>query len=143
MENNFLSFVKKESLHILRDRRTMLIVIPIPIVLMVLFDFAMQCLEEGKADAIVQIPADFERDMTVAEPERIIIANAVNANGRIVEQLLCTGYFRHFLQTDSILPFCGSSEPREPKGDNTLIYFNAPKFHRREIESANTGYSGT
>lgn len=41
MENYFLSFVKKESLHILRDRRTMLIVVLIPIMLMVLFGFAI------------------------------------------------------------------------------------------------------
>lgn len=41
MGNNFLSFVKKESLHILRDRRTMLIVMLIPVVLMVLFGFAI------------------------------------------------------------------------------------------------------
>lgn len=41
MGNNFLSFVKKESLHILRDRRTMLIVVLIPIMLMVLFGFAI------------------------------------------------------------------------------------------------------
>lgn len=41
MGNNFLSFVKKESLHILRDRRTMLVVVLIPIVLTVLFGFAI------------------------------------------------------------------------------------------------------
>ena len=41
MNNNFLSFVKKESLHILRDKRTMLIVMLIPVVLMVLFGFAI------------------------------------------------------------------------------------------------------
>ncbi|MBQ6691351.1 MAG: ABC transporter permease [Rikenellaceae bacterium] len=41
MKNNFLSFVKKESLHILRDKRTMLIVMLIPVVLMVLFGFAI------------------------------------------------------------------------------------------------------
>ena len=41
MKSNFLSFVKKESLHILRDRRTMLMVILIPVVLMVLFGFAI------------------------------------------------------------------------------------------------------
>lgn len=41
MKNNFLSFVKKESLHILRDRRTLLIVVLIPVVLMVLFGFAI------------------------------------------------------------------------------------------------------
>ena len=41
MKNNFLSFIKKESLHILRDKRTMLIVMIIPVVLMVLFGFAI------------------------------------------------------------------------------------------------------
>ena len=41
MGNNFLSFVKKESLHILRDVRTMMIVLLIPVVLMILFGFAI------------------------------------------------------------------------------------------------------
>lgn len=44
------------------------------------FDRAMQWLERGRADAIVQIPADFERDMSSAASGRIsIIAHAVNA----------------------------------------------------------------
>ena len=33
----------------------------------------MGALEQGAVDVIVQIPADFERDMTVAMPERISI----------------------------------------------------------------------
>ena len=41
MKHNFASFVKKETLHILRDKRTMLIVMLIPVVLMVLFGFAI------------------------------------------------------------------------------------------------------
>jgi ABC-2 type transport system permease protein len=41
MKGNFLSFVKKESLHILRDVRTMMIVLLIPVVLMILFGFAI------------------------------------------------------------------------------------------------------
>lgn len=41
MKNNFISFVKKESLHILRDKRTMLIVMLIPVILMILFGFAI------------------------------------------------------------------------------------------------------
>ena len=41
MKTNFLSFVKKEALHILRDKRTMMIVLLIPIVLMILFGFAI------------------------------------------------------------------------------------------------------
>ncbi|MBP3432877.1 MAG: ABC transporter permease [Alistipes sp.] len=41
MRGNFLSFVKKESLHILRDKRTMLVVMLIPVMLMILFGFAI------------------------------------------------------------------------------------------------------
>lgn len=41
MKNNFWQFVKKESLHILRDKRTMLVVMLIPVMLMVLFGFAI------------------------------------------------------------------------------------------------------
>lgn len=41
MKHNFGSFVKKESLHILRDKRTMLVVMLIPIMLMTLFGFAI------------------------------------------------------------------------------------------------------
>lgn len=44
------------------------------------YNLAMQGLEQGDIDAIVQIPKHFERDMIVATPEKIsIIANAVNA----------------------------------------------------------------
>ena len=41
MKQNFGSFVKKESLHILRDKRTMLVVMLIPVMLMTLFGFAI------------------------------------------------------------------------------------------------------
>jgi len=44
------------------------------------YNLALQKLEEGAIDVIVQIPKHFERDMTIAAPEKIsIIANAVNA----------------------------------------------------------------
>ncbi len=44
------------------------------------FDLAMQELENGTVDIIVQIPDHFERDMAISTPEKIsITANAVNA----------------------------------------------------------------
>ena len=44
------------------------------------YSLAMEVLEQGAVDVIVQIPDNFERDMAVATPERIsITANAVNA----------------------------------------------------------------
>lgn len=41
MNRQLLHFIKKESLHILRDTRTLLVVIGIPVVLMLLFGFAI------------------------------------------------------------------------------------------------------
>ena len=55
MKNNFLSFVKKESLHILRDVRTMMIVLLIPVVLMILFGFAIST-EVNNLDVAVVAP---------------------------------------------------------------------------------------
>ena len=44
------------------------------------YSVAMEGLEQGDIDVIVQIPDDFERDMAVSSPQKIsIIANAVNA----------------------------------------------------------------
>lgn len=40
-KNSFLAFIEKETLHIMRDKRTMLIVLLIPVVLMILFGFAI------------------------------------------------------------------------------------------------------
>lgn len=55
MKGNFHSFVRKESLHILRDKRTMLIVILIPVVLMVLFGFAIST-EVNNVNVSVCVP---------------------------------------------------------------------------------------
>ena len=41
MISNFIPFIKKESLHILRDVRTMMIVLLIPVALMIIFGFAI------------------------------------------------------------------------------------------------------
>lgn len=44
------------------------------------YKLAINALEKGEADVIVQIPGNFERDMAVSAPQRIsITANAVNA----------------------------------------------------------------
>ena len=40
--NEFLAFVRKEFRHILRDKRTMMIVLILPVVQMILFGFAVR-----------------------------------------------------------------------------------------------------
>lgn len=55
----FASFVKKEILHILRDRRTMLIVLLMPAVLMLLFGFAIST-EVNNIDVAAVVPKHSE-----------------------------------------------------------------------------------
>lgn len=55
----FLSFVKKEALHIVRDRRSMLITLVIPVVLMLLFGFAIST-EVNNVNVAVSAPRPTE-----------------------------------------------------------------------------------
>ena len=41
MNKSFIAFVKKEVLHILRDPRTMIVALLVPVVQMILFGFAI------------------------------------------------------------------------------------------------------
>lgn len=65
MKGNFLSFVKKESLHILRDKRTMLVVMLIPVVLMALFGFAISTEVNNVNVAVVAPNRSNETDIAV------------------------------------------------------------------------------
>ncbi len=55
MKKSFLAFIRKEVLHILRDPRTMLIALLIPIVQMLLFGFAIST-EVNNVDIMVAVP---------------------------------------------------------------------------------------
>lgn len=55
MKQGFSSFVKKETLHIVRDTRTMMIVLLIPIVLMILFGFAIST-DINNIDVAIVVP---------------------------------------------------------------------------------------
>lgn len=55
MTTSFTAFIKKEVLHIVRDQRTMLIALLIPVVQMVLFGFAIST-EVNNVDVLVAAP---------------------------------------------------------------------------------------
>ncbi len=55
MELSLIPFIKKETLHILRDSRTMAIVLLIPVILMVLFGFAIST-EVNNVDVVAVTP---------------------------------------------------------------------------------------
>lgn len=54
----FLSFVHKEFLHILRDRRTMLILLVMPVVLVILFGYAITTEVKGTNVAVLDLSRD-------------------------------------------------------------------------------------
>ncbi len=64
--NGFLAFVRKEALHILRDPRTMLIVLGIPVVQLLLFGFAIST-EVNNIDFAVAAPHPSEAVRRVVE----------------------------------------------------------------------------
>ena len=76
----FLSFVIKESKHILRDRRTMLILFGMPVMLMLLFGFAITTDVRNVRTVVVTSQMDHLTQQTVerlAQSEYFTITNAV------------------------------------------------------------------
>jgi len=78
----FVAFIRKEFYHIFRDVRTMLILLVIPIVLIILFGYAITT--EIKSSPIAAL--DYSRD---------------NLTNRIVEQLQVSEYFELYQMVDS------------------------------------------
>ncbi len=65
MSKQFLAFVKKEFYHIIRDRRTMLILLGMPVVQILIFGFAINMEVQGIRIAIYEPQADiYTQDLT-------------------------------------------------------------------------------
>ena len=78
--NQFLSFVIKESKHILRDRRTMLILFGMPVMLMLLFGFAITTDVKNVRTVVVtsyQSPQTQSAIERLAQSEYFTITNTV------------------------------------------------------------------
>lgn len=64
MTPSYLPFIKKETLHILRDSRTMTIVLFIPVILMILFGFAISTeVNNVNVMAVTPVHNDYTRDV--------------------------------------------------------------------------------
>jgi ABC-2 type transport system permease protein len=59
----FTAFVMKEAKHILRDKRTMLILFGMPIVLMFIFGFAITTDVKNVRTVVVTVNADYQRSV--------------------------------------------------------------------------------
>lgn len=81
----FVSFIIKETKHILRDRRTMLILFGLPVVLMLLFGFAITNDVKDVRTVIVTSQMDHQTRQAVdrlAASEYFIITATVSSPGR-------------------------------------------------------------
>ena len=77
----FIAFVKKETKHILRDKRTMLILFGMPVVLMFLFGFAITTDVKNVRTVVVTSMMDHQTQRAVerlAQSEYFIIIQTVN-----------------------------------------------------------------
>ena len=107
MKNNFLSFVKKESLHILRDRRTMLIVVLIPVVLMVLFGFAISTeVNNIKVAAVAPDRTDGVRDAVERLARNDYFTFCGYTDNRSIDGLLRSG------KADAVVVFAADFDRR-------------------------------
>jgi putative ABC transporter, permease protein len=97
----FISFVTKETKHILRDKRTMLILFGMPIVLMLLFGFA--------------ITTDVRNVRTI-----VVMSYANNATQKVADRLAASEYFK-------LVKVVGTSDEakqliRDQKADLAMVF---------------------
>ena len=118
MRNNLFALVKKESLHILRDKRTMLIVILIPVVLIVLFGFAI---------------STEVNNVNVA----VVASDRTNGVNDAVNRIAHNDYFTFcgYINQDEI-----DQQLRSGKVSAVIVF--APDFDRR-MEQINAGLPST
>ena len=102
----FLSFVIKEAKHILRDKRTMLILFGMPVVLMFLFGFAISTDVKNVRTVVVTAMNDYQTQLTV-------------------ERLAQSEYFT-IIQT-VVTPQEAEQLIRSQKADMALIPTSSPK----------------
>ena len=102
--SQFVSFVIKEARHILRDRRTMLILFGMPIVMMLLFGFA--------------ISTDVRNVRTV-----VVLSSQDNKTQAIITALGSSEYFDIMYNTDT--PAEAESLIRGQKADMAIVFPNS------------------
>lgn len=110
--NGFFAFVRKESLHILRDPRTMLVVLGIPVVQLLLFGFALST-EVNNLDFAVAAPHRSEAVRSVVE--RIAANDCFTFRGYVEAQ-----------QIDRVLR----------RGEADVVVVFADDFDRRSVALA-------
>lgn len=111
----FMAFISKETKHILRDSRTMMVLFGMPIVMMLLFGFA------------ISTDVRNVRTVTVTPVEDMLTR-------RIAERLDASEYFTVTGSTDP--PESAASMIRSGRADMAVVFQPSPASHRYDGEEA-------
>lgn len=112
----FIAFVGKEIRHILRDRRTMLILFGMPLIMMLLFGFAISTDVKDVRLVAVTTPADYltQRMLTRLDASEYFILTHTAQTTAEAEQLIRNG------QADIAIVFSSRFADRLPKGQGQV-----------------------
>ena len=112
----FIAFVGKEIRHILRDRRTMLILFGMPLIMMLLFGFAISTDVKDVRLVAVTTPADHltQRMLTRLDASEYFILTHTAQTAAEAEQLIRNG------QADIAIVFSPRFADRLPKGQGQV-----------------------
>lgn len=89
--NMFLAFVRKEAKHVLRDRRSLLILLGLPVIMMILFGFALS--NEVKNSNVVVLDRSPDAT-TIALTNRLDESKYFTVVGRVINEAEIDTWFR-------------------------------------------------
>jgi ABC-2 type transport system permease protein len=146
--NKFAGFVRKEFYHILRDRRTLLILFGMPIIQMVLFGFAIRNEVNGVRVLVVDQANDFvTQEITsrlLASPyfeavdHRTTAAGVEDAfrRGQAKEAIIFEPQFAHRLYRDGLARVQVITDATDPNTANTILAYTSAILQDYQREAA-------
>ena len=104
--HQFLAFVKKEFYHILRDRWTMVILLVLPILMLILFGYAISTEVKNTRIAVV-------------DPSKDVVTNAIVEKFKVNEYFTVAAYVGDFQQVEALFN----------SGDIKMVLVFSENFH--------------
>ncbi|MEO0470793.1 MAG: ABC transporter permease [Bacteroidota bacterium] len=151
MLNIFLAFVKKESLHILRDRRTLVILFGIPIALVLIFGFTVTNEFKGASIALLDQSEDklseqYQRHLEasghlqiIARPHSVVGIEEAFENGAVKLAIVIPSSFAEDFYNGKRIRLQFIADASEPNYASTLINYASQmtrQFQRNHQPSA-------
>ncbi|MCB1034904.1 MAG: ABC transporter permease, partial [Acidobacteria bacterium] len=137
----FLGFLKKETFHVLRDRRTLLVLFGLPLVQMVLFGYALRNEVENIPTAVVHpagTPAS-RQVISALEGSRYFELVGLPPNGEVAGEWLRNGHCRLVIVLDPDLGTGGDGyqllvDGSDPNTARTMVAYATVLVERALVE---------